>query len=669
MNQAQPVRARHAVALLRPRILRNYLILALPLSVAIILFDPSLGVNLGFEASASSIVLMIAGFQLLLCLGPFFRQARGELAARKPSGAVLTSVAAVVLYGVNLAWSLGELSGAQPDSASTWWQFALAVLAILAGNWLVTRKFKRLTQVRKSLADLLPKFAAVADEQVSIDELRIGSIIDVRPGQTVPADGVVLDGSADVNEFAITGSSQWVYKAEGATVWAGSVLSADAPIGQGALQIEVQRAGSATALGAHHEMLLSAEEKPSKLQLLLDEAAGWLFYLAVVVAAILLSASLAIAPEQIAQALTAFAAMLLVFTPQNLQLVVGPVMVGALNRAAKSGLLVQDRVAFERLTKVDAIVFDKTGTLTTAERSFVRARLAHNSPLNNIDELIALAAGLEVFAQHSVASRIVAEARMRRLEIPEILDFRVIPGMGVTGILDGSNISVGGAGLLTGRNIEIFVGDLVLADQANSQGNSVIFVIRDAELLGFIELSDIIRSNAHSVVTQLHLRKKRAVLITGDAVGVAIFVANQLGIAEVYGELVPLQKAKTIDHLKADGSLVAMVGDAEHDLESLRQADIAIVVGADSEHMSGTNGLILTTDNPMAVVHAVDLSTQADRAIRSNLIWFTAAALIALLFATGTFSGVGVAASPLLSVLLGLGAAGVMGLNAAKFQK
>jgi P-type Cu2+ transporter len=668
MTQDQQHRAKHSAGLLRPSVFRNYLFLASPFAIASIVFDPLFGLSMGLVPSAAPAILLGLGSGLLATLTPILRTAVAELSSRRPSGAVLTSIALITLFGLNLTWSVTALVGAEPTFASGWWQFALVVLLVLLGNWLASRAFKRIDRIKTNLGQLLPKSAQLLDgdqvREVAADQLRIGDLIEVRPGQIIAADGKVLSGSADVNDFVITGSNQAVFKSEGSPVWAGTQTSADAKLGQGILQIEVERAGSATHVGAQHRLLLSAESKPSKLEQTLHDASVWVFYAAVLISVIVLAATVAIDASQLAGAITGFAAALLIFSPQNLKYVVAPVVISAIHRAGKTGLQVQDRASFEALTKADAVVFDKTGTLTTAERSFVRARLTHNSPLQNIDELIALAAGVEVFAKHSVAARIVAEAQMRRLEIPEILDFRVIPGQGVTGILDGSTIIVGGAALLTGRNIDIFVGDLVQADQANQSGNSVIFVIRDSELLGYIELSDIIRPNADSVVTQLHLRKKRVVLITGDAHGVADFVARQLGIAEVYGELVPIQKAKTIDQLKADGSVIAMVGDAENDLESLERADIAIAVGVDAHVDSEAAGLILNTLNPMAVVHAIDLSSKASRAIRANLIWFVGATLVLLPIAIGA---AGLPASPLLAVAASFVPVWGMARSAGKF--
>ena len=301
---------------------------------------------------------------------------------------------------------------------------------------------------------------------------------------------------------------------------------------------------------------------------------------------------------------------------------------------------------------MDVVLFDKTGTLTTAERGFLDAKLAHSSTLNSVDELLALAAGVERDSEHPIGRAIYAEAVRRNLEIPQVLDVRTIPGQGVTGILEATNLIVGGPIVLTGRNIDINVNDLVLADIANRSGNSVVYVVRDSELLGLIEVGDSIRPSSKQAIFELQLQRKRVAILTGDAKGVAESVAAKLGITEIFAEVLPHQKAEIVSKLQADGSIVAMVGDGINDAPALAQADVGMAIGTGTSVAIESAGLLLVSNDPMSVSKAISLSKRSVSKMTQNLWWAPGYNLIAIPMAAGVFMPIGLVLSPAIGALL-----------------
>ena len=277
-------------------------------------------------------------------------------------------------------------------------------------------------------------------------------------------------------------------------------------------------------------------------------------------------------------------------------------------RAAQFGLNITDQAQFELAADVDVVLFNKAGTLTAPVRRVVKSRLAYSSPLATQSELLALAAGVEVHTQHPIAQSIVEEAERQKLDIPNVFDVRSIPGLGVTGVLDGQTILIGGPGLLTSRNIPIYVDDLVRADAANGIGHTVVYVIQNSQLIGMIELSETVLPEAIDVVNQLHARKIRVAMVTGDATGVAQHVADQLRIAEVFAEIVPSRKADVVRKLKSDGSKVAVVGHLEIDALALSEAQVAIAIESDGSAQSTAAGLHLSNAHAISVLKTIMLS-------------------------------------------------------------
>ncbi len=299
-----------------------------------------------------------------------------------------------------------------------------------------------------------------------------------------------------------------------------------------------------------------------------------------------------------------------------------------LARATQIGLTITDPAQFILAADVDVVLFNKAGTLTAPIRRVVKSRLAYSSPLMTQSDLLALAAGVEASSEHPIAISIVEEAKRQNLELPNVLDARAIPGLGIAGVLDGETIMVGGPGLLTSRNIPIYVDDLVRSDAANQIGNSVVYVVQNSQLLGMIELSESVLPEAVEMVNQFHANKIRVAMVTGDATGVAQHFADQLRIAEVYAEIVPSRKVDVVRKLKSDGSKVAVVGRLDLDGMALSESHVGIAIDSDGFNSSTAAGLHLKTSGTKVVLQTILLSKRVKSQSRQKLFLISGAALV-----------------------------------------
>lgn len=314
-------------------------------------------------------------------------------------------------------------------------------------------------------------------------------------------------------------------------------------------------------------------------------------------------------------------------------------------------------------------MFDKTGTLTTGERGVTSMHITRRGALESIDELLAVAAGLEKGSEHSIAQAILAEASSRKIEPLDVKDVMTTPGVGVSGRFDEYRLFAGGPALLTKNRIDIDVQDLVAADGANSSGNTVIYVVRDATLLGFISLGDQLRETSEEAVYQLQQLGKRVAMLTGDAHGVANAVASKLGIDEVYAEVLPHQKAEVVATLQAGGATVAMVGDGVNDAPALAQANVGIAIGTGTNVAVESAGVVLLSDDPLAVVGAITLAKRSYAKMVQNLWWGAGYNILAIPLAAGALAPIGLVLSPAVGAVLMSVSTIVVAANAQLLRK
>ena len=424
-----------------------------------------------------------------------------------------------------------------------------------------------------------------------------------------------------------------------------------------------------SSLGKNLNFMKQAQKVRPQLEIRVEKVTIWFTY-AVVLMGLAAGVLGWLYGGLTAQAATErFMTVLLMAAPQALLLAIPTPSRVAAAIAASHQIYYSNREQFDALGSVDMVVFDKTGTLTTAERRFMGAHLTHGSPLITSDDLLALAAGVEAGADHPIALAITEEAKRRDLVLPEVRDFRLIPGQGSAGTLDAQTLVVGGPIILTSRNMTLYVGDLVKCDAANSLGHTVLFVIRDTELLGWLELGDHIRGSSKNAVHALQFERKRVGLMTGDAHGVAASVAKEIGITEIFPEVLPHQKAEVVSRLQADTSKVAMVGDGVNDAQALQQANVGVAFAVEGFEPVESAGIMIASTDPLVFSRALILSAKAKKKTGQNLGWAITFSALTLPLAAGALSEVGFILSPAIAAGLSLAMSILILLNSRSLRR
>jgi P-type Cu2+ transporter len=554
----------------------------------------------------------------------FIRGAWGELADRKPGMMTLISLGIIVAFGTSLAGTFGLFE------LEVWWELASLITIMILGHWLEMRAIFQSRGALNALAALLPDVAERIQggdtRSVPLSELRVGDIVLVRPGARVPADGIVADGSADVDESMITGESKAVPKAAGARVVAGTVASG------GSLRVRVSAVGDQTALSGIMRLVATAQASGSRTQALADRAAAILFYVAVVSGAITFTYWWFSGDRE--HALIRTATVLIIACPHALGLAIPLVIAISTSLGAQNGLLVKDRLALERARNLDMVIFDKTGTLTRGSPAISGVAAA---PGTTEDDLIARAAAVESTSEHPLAKAMVAEAKRRGVVPLLATNFEALSGRGAKALVDGKTIEIGGPRLLNEAKITVPVEMEKLTTAWASDGKTVLYVITQGRLLGAFAVEDQIRSESGEAVAELHQLGIRVAMIAGDSRAVADSVAKRIGIDEVAAEVLPADKASAVQRFQEGGKKVAMVGDGVNDAPALATADVGIAIGAGTDVAIESAGIVLVRSDPRDVVKAIELSRAAYKKMIQNLVWATAYNLVAIPVAAGLF--------------------------------
>ncbi len=538
--------------------------LSLALTIPILVWSPDLQAWLGYTAPAfpgAALIPPILGTVVFVYGGlVFLRGAAGELRDRQPGMMTLISLAIVVAFVTSWAGTLGLFE------VEIWWELATLITIMLLGHWLEMRSIAQARGALAALADLLPDTAErvtpAGTEAVPLSALVVGDVVLVRPGARVPADGVVAEGAADVDESLVTGESRPVARTAGDRVIAGSVALG------GALRVRVDAIGDQTALAGIMRLVADAQASASRAQALADRAAALLFYVALGAGAFTLAFWwLQGDPEG---ALIRTATVLVIACPHALGLAIPLVIAISTSLGARNGLLVKDRIALERAREVDLVIFDKTGTLTRGTP--VVAAVSGDDER----ETLRLAAAVEADSEHPLARAIVKAAADRGIPPATAEDFESLAGRGARARVDGRVVAVGGPRLLA----ELGVAAGPETDAWAADGRTVLHVIAAGEVVGAIALEDEVRPESADAVARLHAMGVRVAMLTGDARAVADAVARRLGIDEVAAEVLPGDKADAVRRFQEGGRKVAMVGDGVNDAPALATADVGIAVGA-----------------------------------------------------------------------------------------
>lgn len=557
---------------------------------------------------------------------PFLVGAVSEIRSRKPGMMLLIGLAITVAFLASWGASLGVLH----HELDFWWELALLIVIMLLGHWIEMRSLAQTTSALDSLAALLPDEAErVEDGQVVVvspADLRVGDVVIVRPGGSVPADGRIVDGRASMDESMVTGESRTVTRGSGDQVTAGTVAT------DSGLRVEITATGDDTTLAGIQRLVTEAQSSSSRAQRLADTAAGWLFWFALGSAAItaIVWTLVGFPDAAVIRTIT----VLVIACPHALGLAIPLVVSIATERAARGGVLVKDRLALESMRTVDTVLFDKTGTLTKGEPTVSEVSVSGG---HDADRVLALAAAAEADSEHPLAKAIVRAAAEKRLSVPASRDFTSSPAVGVTATVDGTTVRVGGPHLLTEEQSD----ELPVAEQWRKDGAIILHVIQDGGVIGALKLADEVRPESREAVDALHALGVQVVMITGDAEAVAHTVAEDLGIDRFFAGVRPEDKAAKVQELQHEGRKVAMVGDGVNDAPALAQADVGLAIGAGTDVAIASAGVILASDDPRSVLSVIELSRAAYRKMKQNLWWAAGYNLLSVPLAAGVLAPIG----------------------------
>lgn len=560
---------------------------------------------------------------------PFLTGAVSEIRSRAPGMMLLIGLAITVAFVASWGASLGVLS----HQLEFWWELALLIVIMLLGHWLEMRSLAQTTSALDSLAALLPDEAEriEGDTVVTVApaELRVGDLVVVRPGGTIPADGTVVEGTAELDESMVTGESRPVRRSAGDPVVAGTVAT------DSGLRVEITAVGDQTALAGIQRLVMQAQNSSSRAQRLADVAAGWLFWFALGAAGITAVVwGLLGYPDQ---AVTRVITVLVIACPHALGLAIPLVVSIATERAARGGVLIKDRLALESMRTVDVVLFDKTGTLTKGEPAVTDVVAQAGSPDFSESQVLALAAAAESDSEHPLGRAIVDAARRRELSVPKASDFASSPAIGVTATVGGRVVRVGGPSMLAEQHLD----ELPQVQRWRDEGAIILHVVADGAVIGALKLADAVRAESRQAVDALHRLGIGVAMVTGDAEAVAHAVAAELGIDRVFAGVRPEDKAGKVIELQREGFKVAMVGDGVNDAPALAQADVGIAIGAGTDVAIASAGVILASSDPRSVLSVIELSKATYRKMTQNLWWAGGYNVVAVPLAAGVLAPVG----------------------------
>ena len=652
--------AGHSTAMFRERFWWSLI-----LSIPVVIFSPMVAHLLGYPLPAfpgSTWVPPVLDTIIFVYGGtPFLKGGWKEVKSRQPGMMLLIAMAITVAFVASWVTTLG-LGGFDLDF---WWELALLVTIMLLGHWLEMRALGGASSALDALAALLPDEAEkVIDgttRTVDISELVVGDVVLVRAGARVPADGTIIDGAAEFDEGMITGESRPVFRDTGDKVVAGTVAT------DNTVRVRVEATGRDTALAGIQRMVADAQESSSRAQALADRAAALLFWFALISALITAVVWTAIGSPD--DAVVRTVTVLVIACPHALGLAIPLVIAISTERAAKSGVLIKDRMALERMRTIDVVLFDKTGTLT--EGAHAVTGVAATVGVTE-GELLALAAAAEADSEHPVARAIVAaaaahpEASRRQIRAT---GFSAASGRGVRATVDGAEILVGGPNMLREFNLTTPAELTDTTSAWTGRGAGVLHIVRNGQIIGAVAVEDKIRPESRAAVKALQDRGVKVAMITGDAQQVARAVGQDLGIDEVFAEVLPQDKDTKVTQLQERGLSVAMVGDGVNDAPALARAEVGIAIGAGTDVAMESAGVVLASDDPRAILSMIELSQASYRKMIQNLIWASGYNILSVPLAAGVLASSGILLPPAAAAVLMSLSTIVVALNAQLLRR
>jgi Cu2+-exporting ATPase len=636
---------------------RKRFIVSLVLTFPVLLLSPTIQDFFNFELHVSgadyltfllsSVVYFYGGY-------PFLKGIKEELSEKMPGMMTLIAIAISVAYFYSSAVVFG-LPG-----EIFFWELVTLIDVMLLGHWLEMRSVMGASRALEELVKIMPSIAHLKknDEVVDIgvDQLKVGDKVLIKPGEKVPVDGTVVEGTSSVNESMLTGESKPITKKPGNEVIGGSIN------GEAAFVVRVEKTGKDTYLSQVVELVRAAQESKSKTQDLANRAAMYLTIIALTVGALTFILWILFG-QQLVFALERAVTVMVITCPHALGLAIPLVVAVSTSIAAKSGLLIRDRQAFERARNLQAIIFDKTGTLTEGRfgvtdvvslsgeeyKAGEENKVGEENKIGEDNEkILSLAASLEASSEHPIATGILESAREKGLETRAVKEFSSIPGKGVQGLVEGKKFLVVSPGYLEENGI-VLKNEKI--EEIKAQGKTVVFLLEEEKVLGAVALADIIRKESREAISKLKSMGIKCLMLTGDNRYVAAWVSQELELDDYFAEVLPHEKAEKVKEVQAQ-YITGMVGDGVNDAPALAQADVGIAIGAGTDVAIETADIVLVKNDPRDVVDIIRLSRETYSKMYQNLLWATGYNVFAIPLAAGILYGYGILLSPAMGAVL-----------------
>ncbi|WP_373111938.1 heavy metal translocating P-type ATPase [Staphylococcus epidermidis] len=618
-------------------------------AIPIILLSPMMGVNLPFQFTfpGSEWVVLILSTILFFYGGkPFLSGGKDEIAIKKPGMMTLVALGISVAYIYSLyAFYMNNFSSATGHTMDFFWELATLILIMLLGHWIEMNAVGNAGDALKKMAELLPNSAIkVMDngqrEEVKISDIMTDDIVEVKAGESIPTDGIIVQGQTSIDESLVTGESKKVQKNQNDNVIGGSIN------GSGTIQVKVTAVGEDGYLSQVMGLVNQAQNDKSSAELLSDKVAGYLFYFAVSVGVISFIVWMLI-QNDVDFALERLVTVLVIACPHALGLAIPLVTARSTSIGAHNGLIIKNRESVEIAQHIDYVMMDKTGTLTEGNFS-VNHYESFKNDLSN-DTILSLFASLESQSNHPLAISIVDFAKSKNVSFTNPQDVNNIPGVGLEGLIDNKTYKITNVSYLDKHKLNY---DDDLFTKLAQQGNSISYLIEDQQVIGMIAQGDQIKESSKQMVADLLSRNITPVMLTGDNNEVAHAVAKELGISDVHAQLMPEDKESIIKDYQSDGNKVMMVGDGINDAPSLIRADIGIAIGAGTDVAVDSGDIILVKSNPSDIIHFLTLSNNTMRKMVQNLWWGAGYNIVAVPLAAGALAFIGLILSPAVGAIL-----------------
>ena len=604
----------------------------LVLTIPILFFSPMIQDFFGYEFllpgnpyilfALSTIVYFYGGW-------PFLKGFWSEIKKGAPGMMTLISMAISVAYFYSTATVFG-LRG-----EDFFWELSTLIAIMLLGHWIEMKSVLGASKALQLLVSMMPAEAhRVKDdtiEDIPLEDLLKDDVILVKPGEKVPADGIIVDGSSYLNESMLTGESKPVKKDENDKVIGGSVN------GNSTLKVKVEHTGKDSYLNKVIKMVEEAQKTKSKMQNLSDRAAKWLTYIALAIGFGTLAVWL-ILGFPFVYALERMVTVMVIACPHALGLAIPLVVAISTAVSAQNGLLIRNRTAFEESRKISALLFDKTGTLTKGD--FGVTRIESVSETYSSEEILRLSSALEQSSEHPIAVGIIKKVKEDNMTIPKPENFNAITGKGVEANVEGKQVKVVSPGYLRDEKITI------PEDAYSDAAETVVFELIDGKLAGYIALADEIRPESAEAIKVFKKNNIKVLMATGDNERTAKAVSDKLGLDGYYAEVLPHQKVEIVKELESKGEFVAMTGDGVNDAPALAKADVGIAVGSGTDVAAETADIILVNSNPQDIANLILFGKATYNKMIQNLIWATGYNVVAIPLAAGVLYSSGFVLGP-----------------------